>query len=65
MDMIALIEQNLGKKAIIEFLPMQPGDVPESFADIEKSNEKLIFSPQISIDKGIPKFIKWYKDYNG
>jgi UDP-glucuronate 4-epimerase len=65
MDMIALIEQNLGKKAIIEFLPMQPGDVPESFADIEKSNEKLFFFPQISIDKGIPKFIKWYKDYNG
>ena len=44
---------------------MQPGDIAESFADIEKSNEKLIFSPQISIDKGIPKFIKWYKDYNG
>ncbi len=44
---------------------MQMGYVPESFADIEKSNEKLYFIPQISINEGIPKFIKWYIDYNG
>ena len=64
MDMIAMIEKELGKKAIIDFQPMQLGDVPESFADIEKSNEKLNFVPQISINEGIPKFIKWYIDYN-
>mgnify|MGYP001169516104 CR=1 FL=1 len=65
MRMIGLIEKEIGKKAEIDFQPMQPGDVPESFADIEKSNEKLYFIPQISINEGIPKFIKWYIDYNG
>ena len=54
-----------GKKTIIDFKPFHRGDVPESFADIEKSNEKLYFIPQISINEGIPKFIKWYIDYNG
>ena len=63
MDVVSLIEQNLGKKAEIEFLPMQLGDVPESFADIEKSIEKLSFKPQTSIKGGIPNFINWYKQY--
>ncbi len=63
MDVVSLIEQNLGKKAEIEFLPMQSGDVPESFADIEKSIEKLSFKPQTSIKGGIPNFINWYKQY--
>ena len=63
MDVVSLIEQNLGKKAEIEFLPMQSGDVPESFADIEKSIEKLSFKPQTSIKDGIPNFINWYKQY--
>ena len=63
MDMIALIEKELGKKAIIDFQPMQLGDVKESYADIEKSCEKLNFSPQISSNEGIPMFIKWYKKY--
>ena len=45
MDMIALIEKELGKKAKIDFQPIQPGDVPESFADIIHSQEKLGFKP--------------------
>lgn len=65
MDVVSLIEQNLGKKAKINFQPMQLGDVKESYADIEKSNKKLNFIPQISIKEGVSKFIKWYKDYNG
>jgi UDP-glucuronate 4-epimerase len=64
MDMIALIEKVLGRKAKIDFQPIQPGDVKESFADIKKSSKKLNFSPQISIGKGVPRFIKWYKKYN-
>ena len=65
MDVVSLIEQNLGKKAEIEFLPMQLGDVPESFADIDYSYEKLSFQPIVSINEGVPKFIEWYKSYNG
>jgi UDP-glucuronate 4-epimerase len=63
LDMVKLIEKNLGKKAIIEYKPMQPGDVPESFADIEKSQRMLDYTPHTNIDLGIQKFVKWYKDY--
>jgi len=63
MDMITLIEKKLGKKAILDFQPMQPGDVKESFSDIEKSRKKLYYQPTITIDRGIPKFIDWYKNY--
>jgi len=63
MDMIALIEKELNKKAIIEYQPMQPGDAQESFADIIKSTEKLKFSPNTTISDGIPNFIDWYKTY--
>ena len=63
MDVVAYIEKNLGEKAEIDFLPMQPGDVPESFADIDKSIEMLGFKPSTNIDIGIKKFITWYKDF--
>ena len=63
MDLIGIIETNLGKKAQIEYLPMQPGDVKESLADIKKSTEKLGYKPITTINKGIPQFIKWYKEY--
>ena len=63
MDMIALLEKELGQKAIINFQPMQPGDVKESFADIKYSEEKLGFKPTTSIEKGIPKLVEWYKKY--
>jgi len=64
MDMIGIIEKDLGKEAIIDFQSIQPGDVQESFADIEKSVSKLNYSPKISIKEGIPNFIRWYKNYN-
>ena len=63
MDLIGIIETNLGKKAQIEYLPMQLGDVKESLADIKKSTEKLGYKPITTINKGIPQFIKWYKEY--
>ena len=62
MDVVSLIEQNLGKKAEIDFQPMQPGDVSESFADIDKSIELLNYKPKTNIDVGIGKFINWYND---
>ena len=63
MELIDIIEKNLGKKAQIEYLPMQPGDVKESLADIKKSTEKLGYKPITTINKGISQFIKWYKEY--
>jgi len=64
MDVVSLIEQNLGRKAEINFLPMQPGDVPESFANIDKSIEMLNFKPTTNVDVGIKKLIKWYKEFH-
>jgi len=63
MDVVSIIEQNLGMKAEINFLPMQPGDVPESFADIDKSIEMLDYKPTTNVDNGIEKLIKWYREF--
>jgi UDP-glucuronate 4-epimerase len=65
MDVVTLIEKNLGKKAEIDFQPMQPGDVPESFADIKKSEEMLSYKPITNVNKGIIRFIDWYKGFYG
>ena len=64
MYMIKLIEKNIGKKAIIDYQPMQPGDVPESFADIQKSTEMLGLKPSTNIDIGIKYLIEWYKTFD-
>ncbi|MFM5929963.1 MAG: GDP-mannose 4,6-dehydratase [Novosphingobium sp.] len=65
MKVIEILEEQLGKKAIIDFQPMQPGDVPQSFADIEAISGDLGYKPTTSIDVGVPKFIEWYKGYHG
>jgi UDP-glucuronate 4-epimerase len=62
MDFIREIEKNLGKKAIINYLPMQPGDVKETVADIAKLR-KLGYTPLTNIDRGIREFIGWYREY--
>ena len=64
MDFIRLIEEKLGKKAEIDFLPMQPGDVPESFADIDKSVEMLGYKPTTNVDSGVGQFLNWYNNYH-
>ncbi len=64
MDMISLIEKNLTKKAQIEYLPMQPGDIKESFADIKHASDLLNYSPAVNIAEGINHFISWYRDYH-
>lgn len=63
-DIISLIEKHLSKKAKIKKLPMQPGDVKRTFADIEYTTKMLNFFPKTSVKSGIPKFIDWYKYYN-
>jgi UDP-glucuronate 4-epimerase len=57
--MIELLEAALGKKAIIDRQPVQPGDVPITFADISKAREQLGYNPQVKIEQGIPKFVDW------
>jgi len=64
-DFIAAIEKALGKKAEKIMLPMQPGDVPATYADIEASQRDLGFAPTTPISVGIPKFVAWFKDYYG
>lgn len=62
-EMIGVIENELGKKAIKNYLPMQPGDVISTFADISKAKNILSWQPKTSIDVGIKKFVDWYKQY--
>jgi UDP-glucuronate 4-epimerase len=61
---IALLEKALGRKAIIELEPMQPGDVPASYADIAETQRDLGFAPTTSIDEGLPRFVTWYRAYH-
>jgi UDP-glucuronate 4-epimerase len=62
--LIELIEENLGKKAIIDRKPLQPGDVPQTFADISKARNLLNYNPQTKIEEGIKKFTDWFKENN-
>ncbi|MBL4612445.1 MAG: GDP-mannose 4,6-dehydratase [Emcibacter sp.] len=64
LDMIKVLEKALGKKAEMEMLPMQPGDVKETAADITAIQNDLGFEPKTKIEDGIPKFIHWYKQYH-
>lgn len=65
MRFIATIERATNHKAVIEFAEMQPGDVKETYADIEASRRDLGFSPKTSIDEGIPRFVAWFREYHG
>jgi UDP-glucuronate 4-epimerase len=62
---IALLERELKVTAQQNLLPIQPGDVPATFADIDRAREKLGFQPLTSIDEGVPRFVRWYLDYHG
>lgn len=64
LDFIAVLERALGRTARKELLPMQPGDVPESFADIAASRRDLGFEPKIAIEVGLARFVHWYKQYH-
>jgi len=59
-DLIAQIEQTLGKEAKVKVLPEQPGDVPLTYADISKAREALGYDPHTKIAEGIPKFVEWF-----
>ncbi len=61
---IGCIEKQLGKKAERNLMPLQKGDVPKTFADIEKTTKMLGFKPRTKIEDGISEFIRWYKEYH-
>lgn len=65
MDFIAEIEKALGRKADIDFQPMQAGDVHETYADIEPMRKDFGFDPTTGIDVGIPRFVEWYRKHYG
>jgi len=62
---IELLEKEIGKEAKKNLLPMQPGDVLETYADITKAKKILGWEPKTKIEEGVKKFVKWYKDYYG
>jgi UDP-glucuronate 4-epimerase len=61
---VELLEQEFGRKAAIELVPMQPGDVPESCADIDDLMRDVGFRPSTSIEQGLRNFAAWYRDYH-
>jgi UDP-glucuronate 4-epimerase len=61
---VSILEEALGRKALVELLPIQPGDVPASYADITESQRDLGFEPKTSIAQGLPNFIAWYRQYH-
>ncbi len=65
MRFIAVIEAACGCEAVKVFEDMQPGDVKETYADIEASRRDLGFEPRTTIDEGLPRFVEWYRDYHG
>jgi UDP-glucuronate 4-epimerase len=60
-ELIALLERELGREALIERQPMQPGDVPQTFADISKARRLLNYNPQTQIEEGIRRFVAWFE----
>jgi UDP-glucuronate 4-epimerase len=63
MNYIGAIEKALGKKAIITMLPLQPGDVPDTYADITELAEEFGYKPETPIEQGVANFVSWYREY--
>ena len=63
LDFIETMESAIGKKAVKEMYPMQPGDVYKTFADVKKLKEKYGYEPDTNLKEGIGEFVKWYKSY--
>jgi UDP-glucuronate 4-epimerase len=65
LEVVRLLEEAIGKKAVRELLPMQPGDVPATYADVDDLMRDVDFRPATPIGEGIRRFIAWYRDYHG
>ena len=65
MKVVAILEDECGRKAEIDYLPMQPGDVRQTYADIAAIARDLSYAPTTGIEVGVPNFVRWYREYNG
>ncbi|ABB24259.1 MAG: capsular biosynthesis protein CpsI [Pelodictyon luteolum] len=65
MDYIAALERELGRTAEKEMLPLQPGDVPDTYADVDQLIEDVQYKPSTTVDDGIRRFVAWYREYYG
>lgn len=65
MDFIEALEKCLGRTAVKEFLPMQPGDVYQTYADVSELMEDYGFKPDTTIEEGLSRFVAWYREYYG
>ncbi len=63
MDYVNALEKNLGKKAQINFLPLQPGDVPDTYANVDNLKNKFNYKPSTPVIEGVNNFVSWYKNY--
>src|SRR5690606_3383800 len=63
LKFIEVIEEKLGKKAVKNFMPIQDGDVPETYADVDDLMRDVDFKPSTPIEVGISNFIDWYREY--
>jgi len=64
MGLIEVLENSLGKKAEKELLPLQPGDVPDTYADVDDLEEQFGYKPSMSVKEGVENFAAWYREYN-
>ncbi|MDP2259085.1 MAG: NAD-dependent epimerase [Caulobacter sp.] len=62
---IEVLEECLGKKAIMQMLPLQPGDVPDTVADVSELQNIVGYKPRVTVEEGVKKFVDWYRGYNG
>jgi UDP-glucuronate 4-epimerase len=62
---IEVLEESLGRKAIMEMLPLQPGDVPDTVADVQDLANVVGYKPRVTVEEGVRNFVDWYRGYNG
>ena len=63
MDYVEALENALGKTAIKEFLPLQPGDIPDTYADVKALVDQFYYKPSTTMEEGVAKFTSWYREY--
>jgi UDP-glucuronate 4-epimerase len=63
MDYISALEKALGKKADMEMLPLQPGDIPDTYADVADFVEQFHYKPTTSVEQGVTNFVRWFNNY--
>jgi len=63
MDYIGALEEALGKEAIKEFLPLQPGDVPDTHANVEDLVADFDYKPAMPVQEGVGRFVEWYREF--